>query len=77
MSKEEFDFLLLEGYIEEVQNDSFGWFYKLSKKAEECIHELSVIKRPPKKRKRIIAATQGSFCFALCTRLTEEFNRFC
>ncbi len=64
VSKEEFDILLLEGYIEEVQHDSFGRFYRLSKTAEERIHELSVIKRPLKKRKRIIAVTQGSFCFA-------------
>jgi hypothetical protein len=62
VSKEEFDILWSEGYLEQYQHDSFGRFYKLSKKAEDCIHE-SVVVKASKKKKYVIPASQGQLHF--------------
>lgn len=64
VSKQEFDLLLAGGFLEEYSHDSFGRFYRLSKKGEECIYETIAARKQAKKKKQFIPAAQGSFCFA-------------
>ena len=49
--REDFDLLLSESFIEEYDHDSFGRFYRLSKKAESYIYEAIVLRKHFRKRK--------------------------
>ncbi len=63
MEKEEFLFLLSEGYIAAYKVDSFGKFYRLTKKADEFIHH-TIYTKPVITRPRIkIPVVQGCFSF--------------
>ncbi len=63
MEKEDFDFLLAEGFLKEYKHDSFGRFYKLSKKAEDLLYTALVVKNA-KKKQLSIPARQAYLHFA-------------
>jgi hypothetical protein len=63
LEEEEFLFLLSEAYIEKYKYDSFGRFYKLSKKAEQMLYTALVLKGTRKKRPSV-SPVQGCFFFA-------------
>lgn len=50
--------LLSEGYIEEYSHDSFGRFYRASKKAEDFLYTMVISKVHRRKRQPSIPAVQ-------------------
>ena len=59
IDKEAFDYIKSEGYICEIKHDSFGRFYKLTKKADELIHEVTTARPIPKRRKSAVLVAQA------------------
>jgi len=63
LERDDFEFLLKEGYIVPYHTDSFGKLYRLTKKAEEVLHtQLRVRKYRSQKAKE--AAKQADFSFS-------------
>lgn len=63
IEREKFNFLLSEGFISEYKWDSFGKFYKITKKGENFIYT-TLPSKPVTKRKRITTSfKQGCFSF--------------
>lgn len=57
IDKDAFEFLRAEGYIQELKHDSFGRFYKLTKKAEATIYAVTAARQQPKRKKRNVPAS--------------------
>lgn len=62
LETEEFKKLLDNGFIEAYYADSFGKLYHLSKKAEDLLHQFSIIKRR-RNQAAIAGSSQYSFQF--------------
>ena len=62
IDKEAFDYLKAEEYIREIKHDSFGRFYKLTKKAEQLMYSVTAT-RPQTKRKRPAPMAAQAFLF--------------
>ena len=64
MEKEEFNFLIGEGYIIRYKSDSFGSFYKHTQKAERFICHFIASRHTHYKKKRKAPVKQGLLQFA-------------
>ena len=62
MEKEDFELLLSEGFLKEYKYDSFGRFYRLSKKAEDLLYA-EVVSKAAKKKQPPIPARQAFLHF--------------
>jgi hypothetical protein len=63
IEKTEMILLLNEGYIKECDHDSFGRFYKSTKKCELLIHDLIIQKLSRKRKQAFSPALQSQFEF--------------
>lgn len=58
IDKEAFEYLKAEGYLYEIRHDSFGRFYKLSKKADSLISAITTVRHQPKRKKSTVFTAQ-------------------
>ncbi len=63
LEREEFNFLLSEGYLSEYKVDSFGKIYRLSNKAEQLIYHTVTTRQFHSRKKIIVIHNQGSLNF--------------
>ena len=64
MEKDDFNFLIAEGYIVKCGADSFGGFYKHTQKAELFIYHSITSPHHSYRKKRKAIAKQGELTFA-------------
>lgn len=64
MEREDFLLLLSEGYIERYKYDSFGRFYRLSKKAEDFLYQIFVLRSSKRRKHSLMPSNQATLYFA-------------